>query len=213
MMLAARLHLVDLIRKIIEPGKLDSILGNFPNKQGRIGATGMERIIDWANSECIPLSQELYLNCPEDEKKQIVSNLCKELEHLEMDGEKLIEHVYRKEQIYSGKYLSKAPDLVLKPKEGVRILESPLVQNMLEKGTTPRGWKADHAPNGIFLTTGPDIKRGEIVNAKIYDIAPTILRIFNLPIPEIMDGNVLTEIFQRDALSERCTSRRLRDTR
>jgi hypothetical protein len=34
---------------------------------------------------------------------------------------------------------------------------------------------------------------------KIYDIAPTILHIFNLPIDPEMDGRVLTEIFRENS--------------
>jgi len=50
--------------------------------------------------------------------------------------------------------------------------------------------------NGIFVAKGPRIKKGiKIDGAKIYDIAPTILHIFGLPIPNEMDGRVLKEIF------------------
>ena len=52
---------------------------------------------------------------------------------------------------------------------------------------------------GIFLAYGKGIKKGyRIHKAKIYDLAPTILHIFGLPIPNDMDGRVLTEIFEKD---------------
>ena len=51
--------------------------------------------------------------------------------------------------------------------------------------------------NGIFLAYGHHMKRGpKIADAKIYDIAPTILHVFGLPIPWDMDGLVLKEIFE-----------------
>ena len=52
--------------------------------------------------------------------------------------------------------------------------------------------------NGIFIACGPDIKdTGEnIGRARIIDLAPTILHMFNLEIPEDMDGKVLTNIFK-----------------
>ena len=54
-----------------------------------------------------------------------------------------------------------------------------------------------HRLNGIFLAYGPRIKREyKIENARIYDIAPTVLHIFGLPILKDMDGRVLKEIFE-----------------
>lgn len=194
-MIVNGLKLYGFIRKTISPEKLMSIMGNFPGEQGRIGASGLERMVEWENSKCIPLSTELYLNCSSSEKKQFVLSLIEELEQLEINGEKLIDHVYTKEQIYSGKYMREAPDLVLKPKAGVRVLESPFAKNMIEEGATPGGWKGEHTPTGMFLVTGPKIKKGKVVNTKIYDIMPTILRIFDLPIPPEIDGTVLKDIF------------------
>ncbi|RLI96080.1 MAG: hypothetical protein DRO99_05045, partial [Candidatus Aenigmatarchaeota archaeon] len=51
--------------------------------------------------------------------------------------------------------------------------------------------------NGIFIAHGPDIAVGkEIANARITDIAPTVLHMFSLPIPDDMDGKVL-DIFRK----------------
>ncbi|MBS7270442.1 MAG: hypothetical protein KIH10_16595, partial [Candidatus Freyarchaeota archaeon] len=40
---------------------------------------------------------------------------------------------------------------------------------------------------------------GRIGDVKIYDLAPTILHMFNVPVPRDMDGRVLTEIFREDS--------------
>jgi len=47
---------------------------------------------------------------------------------------------------------------------------------------------------GIFFISGPGIK-----NAKIIDVAPTILHLFNISIPDNIDGRVLTECFEEDS--------------
>lgn len=49
---------------------------------------------------------------------------------------------------------------------------------------------------GIILAMGDHIKEGYKINAKIYDIAPTILHIFSLPIPDDIDGSPTLNIFK-----------------
>lgn len=59
-------------------------------------------------------------------------------------------------------------------------------------------------PHGIILITGPHIKNGyHIQCAHVYDILPTILYLFDLPIAKDMDGKVLTEVFQKKFLKKR----------
>jgi predicted AlkP superfamily phosphohydrolase/phosphomutase len=52
------------------------------------------------------------------------------------------------------------------------------------------------APDGVFLAHGPGIKKGERVSANVYDIAPTILHLFDLPVGQDMDGKPLTAAFE-----------------
>ena len=55
-----------------------------------------------------------------------------------------------------------------------------------------------HSTDGMIIITGPNVLNKEIT-AKIYDIAPTILHILDVPIPRDVDGRVLKEIFRRDS--------------
>ncbi len=52
------------------------------------------------------------------------------------------------------------------------------------------------APDGIFLMKGPDVKTGMVSSISVYDIAPTILYLYDLPAGKDMDGNPVTEIFR-----------------
>jgi len=98
--------------------------------------------------------------------------------------------VWKKEEIYSGAQLDIAPDIVFTSNEYVANIS--LSGRIFTNGKSNR-----HALNGIFLAYGPDIKgAGEIQVAKIYDLAPTVLHIFDLPVPDDMDGRVLKEIFK-----------------
>jgi len=133
-----------------------------------------------------------------DNLKEIKSKIKSKLENLKDPDtkEKIIEKVFEKEEIYSGSMINKAPDLLLLPKKGYSLVHE-VAPTITEK---PNFKKADHALNGIFLAYGPGVKKGyKIENTKIYDIAPTILHIFGLPIPNDIDGKVLIEIFEEDS--------------
>ena len=56
--------------------------------------------------------------------------------------------------------------------------------------------------NGIFMAKGPTVVPGQHLSSKasIMDIAPTTLALLGVPIPRDMDGRVLEEAFQTDAL-------------
>ncbi len=47
---------------------------------------------------------------------------------------------------------------------------------------------ANHSKYGMFIGAGPGIQPGKMSGLEIYDVAPTILGLFDLPIPESMRG-------------------------
>jgi tetratricopeptide (TPR) repeat protein len=60
------------------------------------------------------------------------------------------------------------------------------------KKMNPVAW---HREQGIFIASGPGIRRDEILyGATLLDIAPTVLMLLGLPVPEDMDGRALTNI-------------------
>lgn len=106
---------------------------------------------------------------------------------------------YRREEIYSGDHLERAPDIVVTSNRycpnglagvgpfahwyGAQLEDSLHITGM-------------HDMNGIFIAKGPHIHSGQTVSdAQLIDLAPTILYNLNLPIPEDMDGRPLTEVF------------------
>ena len=55
-----------------------------------------------------------------------------------------------------------------------------------------------HKLNSIFATVGPGIRPGSTVNqGQVLDLAPTLLYMLGLSVPQDMDGRVLTEVFER----------------
>jgi predicted AlkP superfamily phosphohydrolase/phosphomutase len=125
-----------------------------------------------------------------DQYEKVRHKIFNDLKKLKFNEEKLLKHVWLREDIYSGCLINNAPDILFLPNS--HWPSSSLFPSILFD-TKPIN---NHNLEGIFLIYGSDIKKGKNINAKIFDIVPTILHIFNLSIPNDMDGIVLTEIFE-----------------
>jgi predicted AlkP superfamily phosphohydrolase/phosphomutase len=80
-------------------------------------------------------------------------------------------------------------------------------------GTTPVIAKHDYEDGdevpGSFVAVGPNIKRGVnlgTLKVSVYDIAPTVLKIYNIKTPAYMTGRVLNEIFENNVAQAATTS-------
>lgn len=100
---------------------------------------------------------------------------------------------YRREELYHGEYLELAPDIIIQTDENVNFISGRVGYGK----DFLKGFGGAHARlNGTFIAWGPNIKKNFEMNAKLYDVAPTILNMFGIPIPKDMDGRVLKEIFK-----------------
>jgi predicted AlkP superfamily phosphohydrolase/phosphomutase len=89
--------------------------------------------------------------------------------------------------------LASAPDLVLVPQEGLvprRRLTRP--GREVEPVQTLAGY---HRFAGIWLAAGPNVRPGLHPEARLEDVAPTILAALGLPLPEETDGRPLLPLF------------------
>ena len=65
-------------------------------------------------------------------------------------------------------------------------------QEKFGKSMNPVAW---HAPQGVFVAAGPSIRRDELIHGTtLLDIAPTVLMLLGLPVPNDMDGRALTRL-------------------
>jgi predicted AlkP superfamily phosphohydrolase/phosphomutase len=83
----------------------------------------------------------------EKDKDVIIGDLTDAFNALEVEGEKVIKQVYRKEEIYTGPLLDRAPDLVLISNKGFD-LKARLQAEMLTENTIFTG---KHTQNDAFL--------------------------------------------------------------
>lgn len=131
-------------------------------------------------------------------RKKIIDQLL-QLYDKEIKG-KVINKVYKREEIYYGPYLDNAPDIVAVPSEGYEFFGMfgfPFNQIIMPTF----GNSGSHRRNGIFIAIGKDIKKDtKIKNANIIDLAPTILHIMDAPIPINVDGKIIFEIFEKNCI-------------
>lgn len=130
-------------------------------------------------------------------KNELVKELAKELSGLEdpKTGGQVFHFAKPKEEVYQGGNLSGAPDIILLPKSTHALSFSHESDDLFEDYQVNMPGRHYSELYGIFLAEGKGIRTGEIENASILDVFPTILHILGQEIPRNVDGRVLTEAF------------------
>jgi len=154
--------------------------------------------IDWNKTQAFGIGTvgSIFINKKYKSNKKcekIISNLVKDLSNLNLN--RMNVKIYQKNKIYRGRYINSAPDILYIINNLEYIQKISLDSNKIwQESHDMTGW---HRKHGVFIGYGPDIKKGICINnIKIYDITPTILYMFDLKIPDDIDGRVLTEIFE-----------------
>lgn len=113
-------------------------------------------------------------------------------------GQPIVLRASRREQLFDGPYLDEIPDILVELHEaytGGAHLAGALVTPMpLERLSE---YSATHRPNGLFVLHGPGVRPGQwLEDARIVDLAPTLLHALGLPIATAMDGRALADAFE-----------------
>lgn len=161
--------------------------------------------VDWQRTKAYALGLGcIYINLkgreiygivkPGDEYNGLKKEIVTKLKNLRdpVTGKRVIVDVYKRENIYKGEYLKEAPDLVVGFNEGYRVswqtaLGGIPLEVIVENKSN---WSGDHCSLDPSITKGIFLSNKKFVreSPSIIDIAPTVLEIFNLPIPEEIDG-------------------------
>lgn len=112
--------------------------------------------------------------------------------------EKSIRDIKKKETLCWGRHLNQAPDLTIIFNPGWQATRHPEItkRNPFKRyvNDNPKwsgGHDGTHDPidvPGIIAIKGPDIQECREITVHLWDIAPTILNLFKIPIPKDMDG-------------------------
>jgi len=188
------------IKRLI-PSKAKTKVGSAL-KVNIIGYIDFEKSKAYCLGHTIPFGA-IYINAKnEKEMEEIKSKLIQDLNNISKDvGKNVNVQIYELKKIYPGNKVDLLPDIIFTINNWrCVILEDTFDRPLFEEKPFSTRHTGSHRLNGIFLAYGKGIKKGyKIEGAKIYDIAPTILHIFGLPIPNDMDGRVLMEIFEPDS--------------
>ncbi len=172
--------------------------------------------VDWSETVAYSFGStagQIYLNLkgrepqgivqPGIESERIREDIIRELKELvdEETGEKVVGEVFRKEEIYSGRYLNDAPDIVFIPRqfEIAAFGEYEFASDQILDYS--QGVSGSHRMEGLLMMKGEGIRPGnKIEGAQIIDLAPSVLYLFGFPIPKDMDGKVLEAAFTEQYL-------------
>jgi predicted AlkP superfamily phosphohydrolase/phosphomutase len=143
------------------------------------------------------------------EREQICGDIVRGLSDLEDDaGRDVVRFVARRGDVYDeGPYLDDIPDVVFQlhqPYLAEAELSRTLFSEMGPSAAVQRsghrfdGWHA-YDPEGVWMAQGPRIASGERENLHITDVAPTLLHMLGVPVPEQMSGDVTQSIFDENA--------------
>lgn len=115
-------------------------------------------------------------------------------------GDRVIQAVHKREDIYSGDALSEAPDLTLVLRDfGFVSIKN--VQPALEPRDVPAG---THHRDGIFIASGSALKSGFVGERHdLVDVTATLLHSLGLPIPVDMEGRVAEDFFRAEYLESK----------
>lgn len=187
-----KLKLVKLLKKVLGLSKMRKMARSIPTIVGTLELEGLERSINWETLKAINNNYGITLKGNELEKRNLSEQLIDQLKNMDgPDGRKVFRDIVPSKEIYWGKYSKDAPDLCLFPNDGYEVKSTLTLDGDLfsdERGST----LGNHRSEGIFLFHNrKGLKCENKDRISILDVAPTILDIMNLEIPNSLDGSSL----------------------
>ena len=104
-------------------------------------------------------------------------------------GKRPVERVWRREEVFKGRFADQAPDLLLEPAPLYSLTHA---RELIE----PAGWACgDHRVEGVLAASGPNVDRAAFPEtARLVDLAPTILAAVGAPASVRHSGSALSAV-------------------
>jgi predicted AlkP superfamily phosphohydrolase/phosphomutase len=145
---------------------------------------------------------------PGDEYERLIAELQAELLSLThaATGAPAVARVFRREELAPGPNAGKLPDLLVAwtPEVLLDAVHHPSLGTVHERlKDLPT---AEHTGDAFLIGTGPSFRPGAASeDARLTDVAPTLLHLAGAALPEDMDGRPLAELFAPSVPGERRT--------
>lgn len=178
--------------------------------------------IDWSRTQAFAMGEYggIFINLkgresegivPPEDYERLRSEIAEKLSALRDPdtGQLVIHRVFRREEIYNGPYVEQAPDLVLHWDYAYDCRERAGSEHhdIFEEEASYLAFTdykktGVHRLQGVLLMYGPPVQPGIVEGARLMDIAPTLLHLLGVPVPDDMDGRVLTEALKPEWLAQ-----------
>jgi predicted AlkP superfamily phosphohydrolase/phosphomutase len=174
--------------------------------------------VDWSRTKAYTLGGNMtgiYINLrgrepmgsvePGKEYDTVRDEIITQLADLrdEEAGVPIAERIYKREELYSGPYLERAPDIIFDAYDEryVGFGGQEFSSNMVMAPS--RLFNGCHRRDGMVLLAGKHIQPGKrLATHDIIDLAPSILYLLGYPVPTAMDGRVITEALEPEFLEQ-----------
>jgi predicted AlkP superfamily phosphohydrolase/phosphomutase len=163
--------------------------------------------VDWSRTKAYALGLgQIYINLKGRERRGIVEqheyqSLCDEIAqglvaYRDDTDYQPILAVYHRDDVYQGQRFEEAPDLQVGFNRDYRVSWQTCLGGVPVEITedNPKKWSGDHCSvdwritPGVILTNARNL---DLEDAFIYDLAPTVLDMYGVPIPEEYEGKSL----------------------
>ncbi|HEY3384073.1 MAG TPA: alkaline phosphatase family protein [Vicinamibacterales bacterium] len=164
--------------------------------------------VDWTRTRAYSLGLgQIYFNMkgregqgivnPGEDYKRLADELSARLLTMTdpKTGQRIVSNVYKRDDVYAGPYIANAPDLQVGFVDGYRV------SWQTSLGGSPAGllypnmkkWSGDHCSFDYQTIPGSLLSNRRLTadQARIIDIAPTVLKYFGVGIPKEIDGKPL----------------------
>jgi len=205
-----------LAKKLLPVRARGYLRGRMPGVRNFVVSYAAGRPVEWSRTRAYSggMYGNIFLNLKGREAQGIVEAaearaLCADIRSrllalVDPDtGEKVVEAVYDRDEVYTGDFAEGAPDLLIHWKDYAYFTkkgidkEGMIFSRDLTLDSSSYPHSGTHRLDGIFLAKGAHVRTQQtIADLSILDVAPGVIYLLGNPIPDDMDGRVRMEMFE-----------------